>query len=69
MSNEAGEKFITGLIVGTVLGLAIGIFAAPASGEETRRVVKEKMGEFNRNAKDKLDEFGRQIKRGAAGNE
>jgi gas vesicle protein len=69
MSNDAGEKFITGLIVGTVLGLAIGIFAAPASGEETRKVVKERMNEFNRNAKEKLDEFGKQIKRSTAGND
>jgi gas vesicle protein len=77
MSNDGGEKFITGLIVGTVLGLAIGIFAAPVSGEESRRIVREKVGEFNKNAKEKMDEFGKnarerideygkQIKRGAA---
>ncbi len=62
MSNDAGEKFFTGLIVGTVLGLAIGIFAAPRTGEETRRIVKDKMDEFNKKAKEKLDEFGKNAK-------
>jgi gas vesicle protein len=66
MSNDAGEKFFTGLIVGTVLGLAIGIFTAPKSGEESRRIVREKVAEFNKSAKEKFDEFGKQLKRGAA---
>jgi gas vesicle protein len=69
MSNEAGEKFVTGLIIGTVLGLAIGIFTAPASGEESRRIVKDKFVEFNKNARDKIDEFGKQIKRGTVSND
>ncbi|MGA2366949.1 MAG: YtxH domain-containing protein [Dehalococcoidia bacterium] len=43
MSNEAGEKFFMGLIVGTVLGIAIGIFNAPRSGEETKEMLKEKL--------------------------
>lgn len=73
MSNDAGEKFFTGLIVGAVLGLAIGIFVAPRSGEETRKKfveynkgVIDKVVEFNKGAKEKFDEFGKQLKHGAA---
>ncbi len=50
MSSE-GEKFFTGLIIGAVVGLAIGILSAPRPGEETRQMIKEK-----------LDEVGKKIK-------
>jgi len=63
MSDSSG-KFVTGLLVGAVIGLAIGIFTAPRSGEETRekfmefnRNAKEKFLEFNKNAKEKIDEL------------
>lgn len=69
MSNDAGEKFFTGLIVGAVVGYAIGIFTAPRSGEETRQKfveynkgIKDKLVKFNKDAKEKFDE----LKRGAA---
>jgi gas vesicle protein len=51
MGNDAGEKFFTGLIVGAVLGIAIGLLNAPRSGAETREIIKGK-----------LDEFGNRIK-------
>jgi gas vesicle protein len=63
MSDSSG-KIITGLLVGVVVGYAIGIFTAPRSGEETRqkmaefnRDAKEKFIEFNKNAKEKIDEL------------
>ncbi|NMF60606.1 YtxH domain-containing protein [Pseudanabaena yagii] len=39
MSNGAG-KFFGGVIVGTVIGAAVGILFAPRSGKETRQVLK-----------------------------
>lgn len=51
MSNDAGQNFFTGLIVGVVLGIAVGVFNAPRSGAESRQIVK-----------DKLDEFGKKLK-------
>jgi gas vesicle protein len=56
--NDSAGKFFTGLLVGAVVGYAIGIFTAPGSGEETRR----KMNEFNRDAKEKFIEFNKNAK-------
>jgi gas vesicle protein len=39
MSNGA-DKFLGGLIVGTVIGAGLGILFAPRSGKETRQVLK-----------------------------
>lgn len=40
--GDRGSGFAIGLIVGAALGLAIGFLFAPRSGEETRRILKEK---------------------------
>jgi gas vesicle protein len=42
--RNGGSGFATGLIVGAVLGLAIGFLFAPRPGEETRQLLKEKAG-------------------------
>ena len=42
MSNQNASSFLTGLILGTVVGLAIGFLYAPQSGKETREMLKEK---------------------------
>lgn len=42
MSKDSGAGFFTGLIIGAVIGLAVGFLYAPQSGDETRRLVKEK---------------------------
>ncbi len=45
MSNGAG-KFFGGVIVGTVIGAAVGILFAPRSGKETRQVLKRSAKEL-----------------------
>ena len=40
--GDRGSGFAIGLIVGAVLGLAVGFLFAPRPGEETRRLLKEK---------------------------
>jgi gas vesicle protein len=42
--RDGGSGFAIGLIVGAVLGLAIGFLFAPQPGEETRRLLKERVG-------------------------
>ncbi len=51
MSDDAGQKFFTGLIIGAILGLAIGIFNAPRSGAESRKIAKEKLAELGKRIK------------------
>lgn len=45
MSNGAG-KFFGGVIVGTVIGAAVGVLFAPRSGKETRQVLKRSAKEL-----------------------
>jgi gas vesicle protein len=42
--RDGGSGFAIGLIVGAVLGLAVGFLFAPRPGEETRQLLKEKAG-------------------------
>src|SRR5436309_9375163 len=42
MSNESsGPGFLTGLIVGGLIGTAVGLLLAPKSGKETRQALRE----------------------------
>jgi gas vesicle protein len=42
MSNRDTGNFFTGMIIGAVVGLAVGLLFAPQSGEETREMIKRK---------------------------
>ena len=41
--KNGGSGFVNRLVVGAVVGLAIGFLYAPRPGEETRQVLKEKL--------------------------
>ena len=43
MRNKTG-RFVTGLIVGSITGAAVGLLFTPRSGRETRGVVRYKTG-------------------------
>jgi gas vesicle protein len=43
---RVNSTFITGLVVGTVIGVGLGLLFAPASGEEIRSNLKSKSSEF-----------------------
>jgi len=51
MSDDGANKFFAGLIVGAILGLAIGIFNAPRAGVESRKIAKEKLMELGKRIK------------------
>jgi gas vesicle protein len=53
--NDSGEKFFTGLIVGAVLGIAIGLLNAPRPGVETRHMIKGKLDEFGNHIKEERE--------------
>jgi gas vesicle protein len=42
MNRDTSTGFFSGLILGAVIGAAVGLLYAPQSGTETRRIVKEK---------------------------
>ena len=60
--KESGVSFITGLLVGAALGVAIGFLYAPQSGKETRQLVKEKVEE----AREKVSEAAEKAREAAA---
>ena len=45
MRNKTG-RFVTGLIVGSLMGGTVGLLLAPRSGRETREVVRYKTGHY-----------------------
>ncbi|MGL4607719.1 MAG: YtxH domain-containing protein [Eubacteriaceae bacterium] len=60
MSNKL--NFVGGLFVGTIIGGALGILLAPASGEETRKKLREGTEEALGNAYDQAVEYGENLK-------
>ncbi len=61
MSNRDTSSFLTGLLVGAVVGLAIGFLYAPKSGKETREMLKEKAAVL----KEKASEVVKKVKQTA----
>jgi gas vesicle protein len=62
MSNKDAGNFFTGMIIGTVIGLAIGFLFAPQSGAETREMLKDKAREARDKAADITDKVKRTVK-------
>jgi gas vesicle protein len=56
-----GKKFGLGVLVGAVAGVAAGILAAPKSGKETRKDIKNKAGEVKVSAERKLKEAHKEL--------
>jgi gas vesicle protein len=42
MSDRDSTSFFTGLVLGAVVGMAIGFLYAPQPGKETREILKQK---------------------------
>jgi gas vesicle protein len=61
-NQDSGVNFITGLIIGAAVGIAIGFLCAPAPGKETRGLLKEKAEK----AREKVYEATEKAKEAAA---
>ncbi len=55
MSREENIGFLKGILVGGLIGAALGILFAPKSGKETREKIAQKSGEFFSKAKDEIE--------------
>lgn len=62
-SSNDTKKVIGALLVGTIVGAAIGILFAPAKGTETRKDIADKGEDFTDTLKDKFNEFLESIKK------
>ena len=58
---ETARLIFTGLGIGLLAGLAIGILIAPKTGHETRGQLKEIAGDFTKKAKDLATTFGDKV--------
>jgi len=56
-SSNDTKKVIGALLVGTIVGAAIGILFAPAKGTKTRATITDKAEDLTETLKDKFNEF------------
>ena len=68
MSKESGTGFFAGLVVGAVIGLAIGFLYAPQPGDETRHILKKKITSFGETAEKTTKKVKDDLKSKMAGN-
>ena len=60
MSKES--KFLTGIVIGAIVGAAAGILLAPESGEETRKKIADKTSELKEDLEAKFKDVSEKIK-------
>jgi gas vesicle protein len=62
MDNKETGGFFAGIIVGAMIGVALGFLFAPRAGEETREVLHKKASE----AKEKASELSGKLRKVAS---
>ncbi len=52
-----GKDFLVGILLGTIVGAAVGLLLAPQSGEETREVLSDQARELSEKVKESSRQF------------
>ncbi len=60
MSKES--NFLTGIVIGAIVGAAAGVLLAPESGEETRKKIADKTSGLKEDLETKFQEISEKIK-------
>lgn len=55
-------NFLSGLVIGAVLGAGIAMLTAPQSGRRTRRRIRKAAGELRDTASDRWDDLAEDVK-------
>ncbi|HAF96096.1 MAG: hypothetical protein A2X34_01240 [Elusimicrobia bacterium GWC2_51_8] len=63
MSENRTGEVVSAFLLGGIIGAALGILLAPASGRETREKVCDWMDETKEKTKEKLEKLEEEIKR------
>ena len=62
MAKDSGGSFITGFLVGGIVGLAVGILLASPEDSKTRKDISKKTDEFKSKANDLAERFEENVK-------
>ena len=62
-SSNDTKKVIGALLIGTVVGAAVGILFAPEKGSKTRKAIAEKEEDLTDMLKDKFNDFLESVKK------
>ena len=65
--DHRGMSTAAALLIGVGIGVGVGMLLAPASGEETRNTISNKVQEFSGRVKDKFAEGGESSSTGTYG--
>ena len=55
-------NFVSGFLLGAIVGAGIALLTAPDAGPQTRRRIRRVAGEFRHSATDQLDDFADDVK-------
>lgn len=72
MSDHEGRSMVLGFVLGAVAGAGAALLMAPASGRDTRKLIKEKAqeyrgkaGELTDSARGRIEDLGHAVRVGA----
>ena len=60
--SNSDSKFVVGFIIGIMTGMAIAVLLAPQSGDETRKLIKEKVTDAGGRVRDIADDVSGVVK-------